>query len=284
MDDPPRVKNIETVIEEVPMSAWVLDEGETATLGGQEVEFVDPAGIKLEKNVIPREKETMARMVAAQELRKAVGGRKGVFAYLFYKTRTWSHPLVSIKVEDERKAVEVTMSFRMRPFMESDFGQTDGFCKYEGGEGLIYPSQLWESNESFRRRMEQFPEGCMACVNARDELVGYMFCHPWKKDSIVPLNCEDLVIPGSVDLRDADCFYIHDIAVIPSYRRRGIARSFLGMAVGMAIRHGYDEIKGVAVLDSDSYWTKHGFEVVEEVDYGGVKGRVIVMRLSSRTR
>ena len=83
MDDPPRVKNIETVIEDVPLSAWVLDEGERATLGGQEVEFVDPAGIKIESGVMPMEPETMARLVAAQELRKAVGERKDVFAYLF---------------------------------------------------------------------------------------------------------------------------------------------------------------------------------------------------------
>ena len=279
MDDPPRVKNIETVIEDVPLSAWVLDEGERATLGGQEVEFVDPAGIKIESGVMPMEPETMARLVAAQELRKAVGGRKDVFAYLFYKLRAWSHPLVAVRVEVEKKLVQVSLSFRMRPFMESDFGKTDGFCKCEGGEGLIYPSQLWESNTSFRRRMEQFPEGCAACVNAKDELVGYMFCHPWKKDSIVPLNCEDLVIPD-----DADCFYIHDIAVIPSYRRKGIARAFLGMAVIFARRNGFDEIKGVAVLDSHSYWAKRGFEVGDEIDYGGVKGRVVVMRVSSRTR
>jgi GNAT superfamily N-acetyltransferase len=278
MDEPRRVKNIETVIEDVKLSAWVIDPGETVTIGGKAVEFIDPAGIKIEKNVIPREPETMARMVAAQELRKAVGERKDVFAYLFYKVRPLSHPFIAIMVEDEKKEVQVKTEFRMRPFVESDFGQTDGFCKHEGGEGLIYPSQLWESNDSFRRRMEQFPEGCIACVNDRDELVGYMFCHPWKKDSIVPLNCEDLVIPN-----DADCFYVHDIAVIPSYRLRGIARSLMFMAIDMAAKHGFDEIKGVAVLGSHVHWIKLGFEVVEEIDYGGVKGVVIVKRLSSQT-
>jgi GNAT superfamily N-acetyltransferase len=162
----------------------------------------------------------------------------------------------------------------IRPFLESDFGQTDGFCKYEGGEGLIYPSELWESNESFRRRIEQFPEGCLACANEQDQLIGYMFCHPWKTDSVVPLNCENLRIP-----KDADCFYIHDIAVVPSHRRKGIAKRFLDIAIDLARKNGFDMIKGVSVLGSHAYWEKRGFTVGEDIIYGGVKAKVIQMKL-----
>ena len=165
-------------------------------------------------------------------------------------------------------------SFTVRTFQESDFGLCDGFCKYEGGEGLIYPPELWESNDSFRRRLEQFPEGCMAVVNPSSELVAYSFSHPWNKNSIVPLNCVDLVIP-----EDADCYYLHDLAVIPAYRRRGIAQVLLHLALGIARRHGFKLVKGVAVQNSHKHWEKCGFKVGEEITYGTVPGRIITIQL-----
>lgn len=271
------VKHVESMFEGIKLSSWILDEDEFATLGGKPVEFFDPGKIKVESGVKAMEPETMSWLVAVQELRKSVGGRLGVFGYLFYLRRGKGYPFVAISVEDSEKDVEIAkLPVRFRLFRTSDFGQTDGFCKYEGGEGLVYPPELWESNESFRRRMEQFPEGCMACVNDKDEVIGYMFCHPWKKDSVVPLNCMDLEIP-----KDADCFYAHDIAVLKDHRGKGIGKAFLGMAISLARKHGFDEIKGVAVLDSHTYWEKHGFEVGEEIDYGPVKGRVIRLALTS---
>jgi GNAT superfamily N-acetyltransferase len=162
---------------------------------------------------------------------------------------------------------------RFRPFQEDDFGRTDGWYRYEGGEGLIYPQEFWESNESFRRRVEQFPDGCKACVNDQDEIIGYMFCHPWVKDDVVPLDCRDFKLPDR-----PDCFYIHDIAVLPQHRRKGIARAFLDMAILLAKRHGFDSIHGVAVLGSETYWAKHGFTVIKEIGYGkGQNGKVIVL-------
>lgn len=164
---------------------------------------------------------------------------------------------------------------RFRLFGEKDFGNTDGWCRYEGGEGLLYPPEFWESNESFRRRVEQFPEGCRACVNEDDEVIGYMFCHPWVKGSVVPLDCRNLKLP-----ENPDCFYIHDIAVLTGHRRKGIARAFLDMAILLAKQHGFECIHGVAVMGSEAYWVKQGFRVTSEIEYGkGHKGKVIVLHI-----
>lgn len=168
--------------------------------------------------------------------------------------------------------------FTFRPWKEKDFGNTDGWCRHEGGEGLIYPAEFWESNESFRRRLEQFPQGCWACANDRDEVVGYMFGHPWVSRSVVPLDCRDLVIP-----HDADCYYLHDIAVIPKYRGMGIGKKFLALAVEIAKEHGFGQIRGVAVLDSLPYWQKLGFVAIEAIDYGkGQKGTVVCKTIYDR--
>lgn len=166
--------------------------------------------------------------------------------------------------------------FTFRLWTERDFSDTDGWFKCEGGEGLLYPPELWESNESFRRRLKQFPEGCWACVNQKDEAIGYMFSHPWLKDRVVPINCIDFVLPEK-----PDCFYIHDIAVLPQYRKNGIASVFLEKAKELSRKCGFSEIRGVSVLDSyDNIWQRKGFRVLEEIEYvKGIKGKVIELRL-----
>lgn len=164
---------------------------------------------------------------------------------------------------------------RLRKFQESDFGIQDGTFNGEEWE-QIYPQPFWESNESYRRRIEQFPEGYWACVNKDDKILGYAFCHPWRLDSVVPLDCRDFSLPES-----PDCFYVHDIAVLPRCRRKGIAKSFLDMAILLAKKHGFDSIHGVAVMGSEEYWSKHGFKVTVEIEYGkDQKGKLIVKRLS----
>lgn len=163
---------------------------------------------------------------------------------------------------------------RFRLFEQKDFGKTDGYCAYEGGEGLIYPPEFWESHESYRRRLAQFPEGCWACVNDKDEVLGYMFCHPWD-DTFVPLDCRTLEIP-----KNPTCLYVHDIAVIPAWRRKGIATTFIDMAKKIAIKHGFERLKGVSVLGSLTHWQKCGFIAVEEIPYGeNHKGTIIELIL-----
>jgi GNAT superfamily N-acetyltransferase len=162
-----------------------------------------------------------------------------------------------------------------RHFAESDFSETDGYFKYERGDNTIYPPELWESNDSFRARLNLFRAGCWACVNKSNEVVGYMFSHPYLKGHIVPLNCEDFQLPAH-----PDCYYIHDIAVLKEYRGRGIAKRFLEIAIRVALACGFDEIRGVSVLGTHTYWHKHGFTDVADIHYAG-QAKVIVLDLST---
>jgi len=105
MDEP--VRHMETDLDGVPLSSWIIDESETIKLGDEEIEFRDPSRIVIESGVRPMEPETMVRMVAIQELRKAIGDKKGVFAYLFYLRREESHPFFAVRVVENEMDVEV---------------------------------------------------------------------------------------------------------------------------------------------------------------------------------
>jgi len=152
----------------------------------------------------------------------------------------------------------------IRRFAEKDFSKTDGWCN-------IYPPEYWESNESFRQRLKQFPEGCWAYTNDKDEPIAYMFCHPWN-NTVVPLNQTKFKIP-----KKPTCLYIHDIAVLPKYRRQGIATKFVEIAINIARRHKYKTIKGISVLDSLRCWTKLGFKPIKKIMYGGRVSTIIIL-------
>lgn len=110
MDEP--VRHVDSDLDGVPLSSWVIDESETIRLGTEEIEFRDPSRIAIEGSVKPVDGSTMARMVAAQELKKEIGDRKDVFAYLFYLRREDSHPFFAIRVTEHEMDVEVSPDVR----------------------------------------------------------------------------------------------------------------------------------------------------------------------------
>ena len=80
----------------------------------------------------------------------------------------------------------------------------------------IHPD-LPESPEVFAEKMRLYPDGCRVLV-ADDGIVGYGLAHPWMQHRIPPLDGFLEQLPG-----DADCLYLHDVAVLPDFRG-GVAR------------------------------------------------------------
>ena len=107
MEEKPRVKNLETKINGIPLFTWIIDEDEKATLGGELIGYSDPAVVEIERKVIPTNMEARTMIVVSEQMEKAVAGRKDVFLYLFYKCREGQHPLFAILAETERKEVKV---------------------------------------------------------------------------------------------------------------------------------------------------------------------------------
>jgi GNAT superfamily N-acetyltransferase len=114
-----------------------------------------------------------------------------------------------------------------------------------------YARGLLEGEETFACKLLLFPEGCLGAF-ADGRLVAYVFSHPWSSGEFVPLHAS----PGSLP-ETPDCVYIHDLAVLRSWRRRGIADRLLSTLFDLAQAYRIRRVALVAVNNSEGYWEKY---------------------------
>jgi ribosomal protein S18 acetylase RimI-like enzyme len=119
----------------------------------------------------------------------------------------------------------------------------------------VHPD-LPERMEVFAEKLRLFPQGCLTLV-AGEQVVGYGISHPWKRQQISPLDAFIEELPD-----DADCLYVHDVAVLPAYRGRGTANAFVERIATLAKSSRIGALALVSVYDTDSLWGRFGFRAV----------------------
>lgn len=138
----------------------------------------------------------------------------------------------------------------------------------------IHPS-LPESGAVFAERVRLFPSGCLALFSSissssssssSPELLGYAISHP--------IRCRQ---PPSLDTflgeiaPDADQYYIHDLAILPELRGKGLAKECLDLLLGVA--KGYVTTSLVSVYGTGAFWGRFGFAEVDVEEALGEKVR-----------
>lgn len=118
----------------------------------------------------------------------------------------------------------------------------------------IHPD-LPESPDVFAEKMRLCPEGCRVLV-ADDGIAGYGLAHPWKQHRIPPLDGFLERLPD-----DADCLYVHDVAVLPD-RRGGAARAYVATIEDLARSIGIATLALVSVYATRPLWERLGFRPV----------------------
>lgn len=114
-----------------------------------------------------------------------------------------------------------------------------------------------EDPEVFAERLALFPFGCHV-LEGEDGLVGYLISHPWRRAAPPALNAR----LGGLPERPGT-YYIHDLALLPGARGRGVARRVVRAMAAMAISQGLDEMSLVAVGGSGGVWATQGFARLE---------------------
>lgn len=112
---------------------------------------------------------------------------------------------------------------------------------------------LYEDPEIFQERMSLSP-GSFVLIDP--DIVGYLISHPYRRDTHPPLNTLIREIP-----KDADTWYIHDLAILPEFRGRGMVRPVLDMVRELALRHGNKECSLVSIYGREKFWKKMGFRL-----------------------
>ena len=93
-------------------------------------------------------------------------------------------------------------------------------------------SDLSESTEVFTERVKLFPRGCLALVDENDRLCGYAISHPIRKGQ--PPALDSLLREMPSDEQGQQQYYIHDVAILPRVRGRGLAAQCVKQLLEMA--------------------------------------------------
>jgi ribosomal protein S18 acetylase RimI-like enzyme len=102
------------------------------------------------------------------------------------------------------------------------------------------------------------------------QVVGYLISHPYIRDKSAPLNTLIHEIPET-----PDTWYIHDLAILPEFRGRGMVRPVLEDIKALALSHGIKELSLVSVYGTEVFWTKMGFRHAPNGTYGTLMKQTI---------
>lgn len=150
----------------------------------------------------------------------------------------------------------------------------DDIAELHRVEAETYIPALHESDESFLRLMQLFPDGAFGCFDAAG-LCGYAFAAPSRTGATLQLRTVIDQIPEA-----ADTFYIHDVAVAERCRGRGVARQLVERLLQLARARGFTRSELVSVQGSAPFWMKFGFEPLYEFEYvPGVPSTKMMRRL-----
>ncbi|HVL41821.1 MAG TPA: GNAT family N-acetyltransferase [Brevundimonas sp.] len=108
-----------------------------------------------------------------------------------------------------------------------------------------------------RDRLALYPEGCFVLADDAG-LYGYFVSHPWVLGEPPALNCALGALPDR-----PDCFYLHDMALLPSVRGQGHAVAALDIVLRQARAGGFPTLFLMAVGDAHGFWEQTGFSRCE---------------------
>lgn len=119
-----------------------------------------------------------------------------------------------------------------------------------------------ESPLIYAERFLLFPQGCWVVKDQAkpDAPLGYAVMHPGIIGS--PPGLDSLL----QDLPDnADCLYLHDVALLPAARQSGLGGSLVDVARRVARTMALQRMALIAVHNSAPYWQRQGFAMYADM-------------------
>lgn len=139
---------------------------------------------------------------------------------------------------------------------------------------VAYAATLNEPGEAFAAKIGVFPAGAIGCFEGAD-MIGYVFSVPWTLGEVMPLHHAPLL-----PRRGADCLYVHDMAVQPDRRGRGVAVRLLEALTEVALKEGLRHLALTAVQGSEGFWARLGFQEERRFEYApGVPASYMVAKV-----
>lgn len=115
-----------------------------------------------------------------------------------------------------------------------------------------------EPRAVYAERRELYPAGCFV-FDTGGVVTGYLIVHPWRHEAPPALGAMIDSLPD-----DADCLYLHDLALLPDMRGSGAGAAGTRLALDLALAGGFDAVYLLAVGGADAFWASRGFSPVPD--------------------
>ncbi|MCL1096788.1 GNAT family N-acetyltransferase [Shewanella gelidii] len=122
----------------------------------------------------------------------------------------------------------------------------------ESIQTACYPQLPPESLVCLQSKWRLSPETCFVFMQ-NEEIVGYCLAHPWQRQLPPDLNTKVSARPAY------DCLYLHDIAILPKARKRGLAELTLQTLKQQATTLSLAHLALVSIPEAQQYWRNQGF-------------------------
>ena len=119
------------------------------------------------------------------------------------------------------------MTGHWRPMMAADLAAVERIAE------IVHPAYP-ESEEVPAERLALFPAGCLIAEGALGEVLGYAVSHPGRLGRPPALDSRLGELPS-----DADCLYLHDVALLPEARGLGLGELLVDLLRALGIRSGF---------------------------------------------
>ncbi|WP_235471170.1 GNAT family N-acetyltransferase [Herbaspirillum hiltneri] len=118
-----------------------------------------------------------------------------------------------------------------------------------------------ESPAVFVERLRLFAAGCLIAADANGTVLGYAIAHPAVLGQPPALDSLLGELPPQ-----ADCLYLHDVALTEATRQSGLGGALVGYLRELAFAQGFACAALMAVNNSAAYWRRHSFISFARVD------------------
>jgi GNAT superfamily N-acetyltransferase len=126
-------------------------------------------------------------------------------------------------------------------------------------QASCYVSAMVEPEAVIRARL-QACAGHAWVAGGAEGIAAYLMAYPSRVGRVTPLG-------GAFSVAEqADCLYLHDLAVAPASAGAGLGKSLVEAAEAAARRAGLARMALVSVQDSLRYWQRQGFQAWAALD------------------
>ncbi|QEW05400.1 GNAT family N-acetyltransferase [Nitrincola iocasae] len=110
-----------------------------------------------------------------------------------------------------------------------------------------------ETQASLGAKREASPQSCFVAEQG-DILLGYVIAMPWLLGVVPALNDPSCNLPAQ-----ADCLYLHDMAIAPAAAGQGVGQRLFEAVTEAGYKLELSKLALTAIEGAKGYWQRHGF-------------------------